>query len=125
MEAGGAVICVVADSLMKQKHRDSVLYLSEECFDGAFSSQRALSRNRVIHSLGQMTFVAQSSHGKGGTWHGTVNNLRHHWSRVCCFDDHSAAAGELGMMGAQLVRMEQLTDFLKLYGEISDLFLAF
>ncbi len=125
LEAGGAVICVVADSLQKQKQRESVLYLSEQCFDGAFSSQRALSRNRVIHSLGQLTFVAQSSLGTGGTWHGTVHNLRHHWSRVCCFDDHSAATGELGMMGAQLIKAEQLTDFLKLYEETADLMIAF
>lgn len=124
LEAGGAVICVVADSLQKQRQRDSVLYLSEECFDGAFSSQRALSRNRVIHILGKMTFVAQSSLGTGGTWHGTVNNLRHHWSGVCCFDDGSAAAKELGMMGARGIQPEQLTDFLKLYEEIADICIA-
>lgn len=125
LEAGGAVICVVADSLQKQKQRESVLYLSEECFDGMFSSQRAHSRNRVIHSLGKMTFVAQSSLGTGGTWHGTVNNLQHHWSRVYCFDDHSDAAGELSAMGARMIHTEQLNAFSTLYEEMSDLFLAF
>lgn len=120
LEAGGAVICVVADSLQKQRQRESVLYLSEECFDGAFSSQRALSRNRVIHSLGKMTFVAQSSLGTGGTWHGTVNNLRHRWSSVYCFDDGSKASRELAMMGAERIEAEKLRDFAALARENAD-----
>ena len=117
LEAGGAVISVVADSLQKQKLRQSVLYLSEECFDTGFSSQRAHSRNRVIHSLGRMTFVAQSSLGKGGTWRGTAANLRSCWSRVFCFDDGSEAARELGIMGAELIGVQQLKNFDTLYGE--------
>lgn len=120
LEAGGAVICVVADSLQKQRQRESLLYLSEDCFDGAFSSQRALSRNRVIHSLGKMTFVAQSSLGKGGTWHGTVNNLRHHWSGVYCFDDGSRAGKELEMLGAELIGIGKLSDFGKLCRETAN-----
>lgn len=124
LQAGGKVICVVADSLEKHKRKDSVLYLSEDGFDCVFSSQRALSRNRVIHSLGTMTFVAQASFAVGGTWDGTAKNLQGRWSPVFCFDDGSQAAQELEMMGAQLVKTEQLTDFAKLREEISDLFIA-
>lgn len=110
LEAGGSVICVVADQLGKQTQKERVLYLSEDGFDCAFSSQRALSRNRIIHSLGQMTFVAQSSLYIGGTWSGTVKNLRAHWSRVFCFDDGSQAVQELAMMGAQLIGADDLQD---------------
>lgn len=120
LEAGGVVICVVADSLQKQLRRDSVLYLSEEGFDSAFSSRRAHSRNRVIHSLGKMTFVAQSSLETGGTWHGTVNNLRHRWSSVYCFDDGSQAVKELAMMGAERIKIERLRDFAALARENAD-----
>lgn len=110
LESGGKVICVVPDSLEKQKQRERVLYLSEEGFDNAFSSQRALSRNRIIHSLGQMTFVAQSSLYTGGTWDGSIRNLKACWSSVFCFRDGSEAAAELEQMGAQLISTEQLRD---------------
>ena len=110
LRSGGKVICVVADSLEKQKQKERVLYLSEESFDSGFSSQRALSRNRIIHSLGQMTFVAQSSLYAGGTWEGTARNLKARWSSVFCFRDGSEAAAELERMGAQLISIEQLHD---------------
>ena len=61
LAAGGRVISIVADSLAAQKERHNVLYVSEEDFEAEFSAQRALSRNRCIHALGRMVFVAQSS----------------------------------------------------------------
>lgn len=110
LSAGGKVICVVADSLEKQRQKERVLYLSEEGFDSAFSSQRALSRNRIIHSLGQMTFVAQSSLYTGGTWDGSARNLKNQWSSLFCFRDGSEASAELERMGARLISTEQLSD---------------
>ncbi len=111
LNAGGSVIIVVADSLMQQKARDRVLYLSEEDYDQAFSIQRALSRNRIIHALTQMTFVAQSSYQTGGTWDGTVRNLQGGWSSVFCFADGSVAAQELCQMGAKPVGLKDLQNF--------------
>lgn len=110
LEYGGGVICVVADRLEKYPFRENVLYLSEDGFDLDFSSQRALQRNRVIHSLGGMTFVAQCRLEKGGTWDGTANNLRHCWSSVFCFRDESPASMELEQMGAVLIDSEALQD---------------
>lgn len=110
LEAGGSVICVVADSLEKQKPAQNVLCLSEEGFDSPFSSQRALSRNRVIHTMGAATFVAQSSYGAGGSWDGTAKNLQHDWNCVFCYDDGSDAAAELGQMGAHLIQSDDLRD---------------
>lgn len=107
---GGRVICVVADELAKQPERENVLYLSEEDFDAPFSAQRAISRNRCVHCLGEKTLVAQSGLGTGGTWDGTVKNLRFGWSDVFCFDDGSEAATRLEQMGACLVGREQLPD---------------
>ena len=110
LAAGGKVIAVVADSLAEHSLRQNVLYLSEDGFDGAFSAQRALSRNRVIHSLGTKTIVAQCNLGKGGTWDGTTKNLQKGWSPVFCFDDRSDAAIELNHLGAGLIGMSQLAD---------------
>ena len=111
LDAGGKVICVVADELWKQPLRENVLYVSEDDFEEGFSAQRALSRNRVIHALGIVTFVAQSSFGSGGTWDGTVKNLQNHWSDVYGFDDGSDAMAELSQMGLERIGMEELDDF--------------
>ena len=111
LRAGGRVIAVVADSLTGHKPKENMLYLSENSFDEEFSAQRALSRNRLIHALGRIVFVAQSDLRKGGTWDGTAKNLRHSWSPVACFRDGSAASEELEQLGAYLIGMEDLRDF--------------
>ena len=116
---GGQVISIVADELWKQPDHDRILYLSEDGFDEAFSSQRALSRNRCIHALGLKTFVAQSALKTGGTWDGTAKNLRFHWSSVYCFDDGSNAANLLCQMGAIPIVPQALESFYDLPKEIS------
>lgn len=119
---GGKVISVVADQLQKQPLTRNVLYLSQEGFDLGFSSQRALSRNRVIHSLGSMTLVAQCGNKKGGTWSGTKDNLRHGFSPVFCFDDGSPVTQELAGMGAEKITIDELSDLAKLLPEQNSLF---
>lgn len=121
LQNGGSVICVVADELTNKEPAGRILYLSEEGFDQSFSAQRALSRNRVIHALGTITLVAQSDL-HGGTWDGTVKNLRHGWSSVFCFDDGSDAVCELVQMGATALRGENLQDIGKLQDEIRNFF---
>lgn len=111
LDCGGQVICVVADELTRYPLQKNVLYLSEDGFDLPFSAARALSRNRVIHALGYLSFIAQSDVGIGGTWDGTVKNLRHNWSPVFCFADGSAAATELEQLGATLISADMLSDF--------------
>lgn len=114
LEAGGRVISVVADALTGHRERKNMLYLSEDGFCEEFSAQRALSRNRCIHTLGIKTFVAQTSFKTGGTWDGTVKNLRFGWSGVYCYDDGSEGMELLGDMGAQLIGMESLDSFYSL-----------
>lgn len=119
LASGGKVISVVADELWKQPLREDVLYLSEDDFEASFSSQRALSRNRVIHALGLKTFVAQASLHIGGTWDGTVKNLQKNWSPVYGFDDGTPAIRELSQLGLELVGMADLKDFYDLPEKIS------
>lgn len=114
LAAGGRVISVVADELWKQPLRERVLYLSEEDWDEPFSAQRALSRNRCIHALGTKTFVAQTGMERGGTWDGTVKNLRFGWSPVYGFDDGSEGMNYLALLGAQLIPPEALGSFFDL-----------
>ena len=111
LRSGGRVISIVADELTKWSPRENALYLSEEDFDAPFTTQRAISRNRCIHAMGAMVFVAQANLEKGGSWHGSVQNLRHGWSSVAVFRDGSEAAERLIQMGAIPVSMEDLKDF--------------
>ena len=122
LQAGGQVISVLADELAEKPLIPGILWLSEDGYDQAFSAQRALSRNRVIHCLGQVTLVAQCTLGKGGTWDGTLKNLHHGYSLVCCFDDGSAAMKELIQRGAVSVKMEQLENLAALQKEQQNLF---
>ena len=122
LEAGGRVISVVATPLRLQRQQKNVLWLAEEDYDQPFSAQRALSRNRVIHALGEKTFVAQSSLECGGTWDGSVRNLRFGWSPVLCFDDGSPAVRRLCAMGADPIGMKELQSFSTIIPEIHNLF---
>ena len=114
LEAGGAVISVVADALTDHMPGERELFLSENCFDLPFSPIRALSRNPIIHILGEKTFVAQVTPRQGGTWDGTTKNLRQLWSPVFCFRDGSEGSLLLAQLGAQLIAAEELSDFHRL-----------
>lgn len=111
LEAGGNVISIVADELTGHTIRDGVLWVSEDGFAEPFSAQRALRRNRIIHALGWRTFVAQTRANMGGTWDGTVKNLRFGWSEVYCCNDGSQGCALLCSMGAFPVQAEDLQNF--------------
>ena len=112
--SGGGVISIVADRLTDHVPVKSILYLSEEGFDLEFSPQRALSRNRCIHALGMTAIAAQCSLKTGGTWDGSVKNLRFGWSSLCVFDDGSESMELLTEMGAEKIGFEELKDLRKL-----------
>ena len=108
--ANGGVISILADRLTDHVPTRNILYLSEEGFDLEFSAQRALSRNRCIHALGIAAIAAQCSLRSGGTWDGSVKNLRFGWSPLYVFDDGSESADLLEQMGAVKLGMEDLVD---------------
>ena len=122
LNAGGSVICVVANELEQQEPSDDILYLSEDGFDLPFTAARALSRNRVIHCLGKCTLVAQCTYEKGGTWDGTVKNLRNRWSGVFCFQDGSEAVSALCNMGAGEIPLAKLHNLAALRNDEIGLF---
>jgi predicted Rossmann fold nucleotide-binding protein DprA/Smf involved in DNA uptake len=110
LSEGGQVISILADALTDHAPDPNVLYLSEEGFDLDFSAQRALSRNRCIHALGTAAIAAQCSLQTGGTWDGSVKNLRYGWSPLYIFDDGSESADLLEQMGACKISFGDLSD---------------
>ena len=110
LAANGKVISILADRLTDHEPRENLLYLSEEGFDLEFSAQRALSRNRCIHAMGFAAIAAQCSLRTGGTWDGSVKNLRFGWSPLYVFADGSESADLLTEMGAIKIGFEDLKD---------------
>ena len=110
LAAGGQVIAILAAPCPPPTD-PNVLLCWEDSFDLPFSPARALSRNRIIHALGEKTLVAQVTLGSGGTWRGSEENLRRGWSPVFLFDDRSPGALALMERGATGIGMAQLADF--------------
>ena len=110
LAAGGTVISIVADRLTDHLPGPKLLYLSEEGYDLEFSPQRALSRNRCIHALGIAAIAAQCALKTGGTWDGSVKNLRYSWSPLYVFSDGSDSMSLLEQMGAIRIGFEELKD---------------
>ncbi len=100
LEAGGKVICFVPDELTKYPETENVLYCSAYGYDLPFSTARALSRNLLIHALGELTFVAQCPSTSGGTWSGTSENLKRGLSDVYVLNDGSKGVNALIALGA-------------------------
>lgn len=100
LDAGGSCTVFVADRLLDHPAQDHILYISEHSYDLPFSPARALHRNRLIHIQGDRTIAVQCTYGKGGTWEGCLDNLKHHWSDLYVFDDGSKGCQALIDRGA-------------------------
>ena len=104
LNAGGSCVVFVADQLVDHAPHPRILYLSEDGFDLPFSPARALHRNGLIHMQGDKVIAVQCTYGKGGTWEGSLDNLRHGWSPLFAFEDGSRGANALIERGATAIR---------------------
>lgn len=88
LDAGGAVVGVLADSLERRSvsgsYRDAIiegkLVLISPCHPNAgFDPGLAMWRNRLIFTLADRALVVHSDFERGGTWNGARDNLKHAW----------------------------------------------
>lgn len=100
----GSAILFLADSLEErmgtlQRELDAgkLLLASEYGYDHPFSAGRAMSRNRLIHAMGEKVFIAQSDYGQGGTWSGVMENLKAGWTPCYICDAEPEDPGTLGL----------------------------
>jgi len=105
LDAGGSAVLFIPDELARRAESASerCLVVSEGGYDLPFSPARALSRNALIHMMGDKTLIAQTRFGAGGTWAGAAENLRHGWSELYVFADGSEGARALCGRGAEEV----------------------
>ncbi len=110
-DRGGRVLVFTPEKLGDQAAGERLLYCSEDGFDLDFSPARALSRNRLIHALGEKTFVAQCGYERGGTWRGSVENLKNGYSPLYLMPDGSPGMEGLLRAGArELFDLESIRD---------------
>ena len=109
MSEGVAVIEYLSDS-MTRKMRDSglvreirdgmVLLMSVVVPTAGFNVGVAMMRNRYIYAQSEGTVVVRSDKGKGGTWAGATENLKHAWCPTFVRDCDYPGNQELIRLGA-------------------------
>ncbi|GBE10346.1 hypothetical protein BMS3Abin12_00910 [bacterium BMS3Abin12] len=87
LEAGGTVVGVLADSLLRAcssaKYRkylmaNNLVLISTFYPEAGFNAGNAMQRNKYIYCLSDAALVVQSG-TKGGTWSGAMENLKKQW----------------------------------------------
>ncbi len=83
--AGGTVIGVLADSLVRRIRKPGVLealhagttcLVSQQVPTAGFSPASAMGRNKLVYALSVATVVVASAENSGGTWAGAVEAIR-------------------------------------------------
>jgi len=50
--------------------------------DAPFASWQALARNKLIYCLAEFSVVVAAANGRGGTWSGATEALKHRWTPI-------------------------------------------
>ena len=114
-QAGGNVIGVVADSLMKGLRKpdvrraiydEQVLMCTPYAPEAPFKVWNAMGRNKLIYALSNVTVVVTGEVGRGGTWSGAVEALKGGFGRVAVWRGPGEGPGNavLQERGAQPIR---------------------
>ena len=108
----GTSIGVMADSLLRsassakyRKHLRSgdLALVSPFNPEAGFNVGNAMARNKYIYCLSDAAVVVNSAPGKGGTWNGAVENLKHKWVPLWVKSRSNSESGNAGLVqsGAQ------------------------
>lgn len=114
-QAGGKVVGVLADSLVRQLNNPDVrrAVLEEQVVmctpfspKAPFKVWNALGRNKLIYALSEFTLAVAAADGRGGTWSGATEALRRGFGRVGVWRGPGEGSGNpsLHERGAQAIR---------------------
>lgn len=99
LEVGGVAIAIVPDHLQRDRLRRANLddigaqlltMVTTVHPDAPFTVANAMSRNRLIYALSDMTVVVSTSGAHGGTWAGAIQNLKHRLAPLAVWNDACA-----------------------------------
>ena len=106
-QAGGSVVAVLADALVKTINRtdvrqalldDSTVMCTPYGPEAGFSVGNAMGRNKIIYGLATVTLVVASDHDSGGTWAGATEALRHGFGRVVVWNGPGEGPGNAALI---------------------------
>ena len=111
LSANGTSVGVLADSLLttsvSAKFRrylsgGSLAFVSPFNPEARFNVGLAMARNRYIYCLSDCAVVVDSAKGKGGTWNGARENMKHNWVPIFVKPNgnHDSGNAELLKLGA-------------------------
>ncbi len=106
LDAGGSAVIYLPEGIRGQlmRYRRAILrgqlLLLSSSFEARFHPAQALERNQYIHAHGRAVIVCQCQSGHGGSWRGSEENLRNHWSQVFVPLDGSEGTADLLSRGA-------------------------
>jgi DNA processing protein len=101
-EAGGPVVGVLADSLTRRLRdpdlrraigREEVCLVTPYKPTAGFSVASAMSRNKIIYALAEVTLVVAADAERGGTWEGAAEALRRRFGPVAVWTGPGAGDG--------------------------------
>jgi DNA processing protein len=102
LEGGGEAVGIVPDGLTRTLRSPEVrTWVAEEQLvlvspsrpDAGFKVWRAMDRNKLIYTLSDAAIVVSSDEGRGGTWAGAVETLKHDWTPLFVRDGVDIPSG--------------------------------
>lgn len=123
---GGRVIsvlsCDLAKAVRKGLRRQTLLdhrllLLSPYHPQAWFSVGAAMGRNKYIYTLSKFAVVISAVEGRGGTWAGAMENLKHRWVPLIVRNGDHIPSGNLaliksGAMGVDASILDNMSEFL-------------
>lgn len=106
LESEGMAVGVLADSLLRTctsaKYRKALMsndlaLVSPFNPEAGFNVGNAMARNKYIYCLSDAAIVIAATEGKGGTWSGAIEDLKHRW--VPLWVSKGDAAGNKALVG--------------------------
>jgi predicted Rossmann fold nucleotide-binding protein DprA/Smf involved in DNA uptake len=128
LEHDGTAIGILADSLLRAsnsaKYRRALMdknlvLVSPFNPEAGFDVGNAMARNKYIYSLSDAAIIVSASEGKGGTWSGAVEALKHAWvpTWIKAHPDPQSGNAALVRLGARWLEGEPSMDILVASGE--------
>ncbi|WP_211369042.1 DNA-processing protein DprA, partial [Pseudoxanthomonas jiangsuensis] len=108
LERDGTVIGVLADSLLRTsnsvKYRRALMdrnlvLVSPFNPEAGFDVGNAMARNKYIYALSDAAVIVSATEGKGGTWSGAVEALKHAWVPLWVKPHRDARSGNAVLVG--------------------------
>lgn len=119
LEAGGEVIGVLADSLLRSStgkayraalRNNQLLLISPFSPESSFNINKSMARNKYLYALSEKVVIVKSEL-KGITWTGATENLKHNWASLWIANNaHQGNQALIKLGGQSLLEVATATD---------------